>query len=227
MMTPPTKSTQAFTLIEVLVTITVIAVLISISVPVVQNALGKSRSSACASNLRQLGVAFQLYAADNNGYFPAARFRDPYLEGKNPSRNLWQVEISPYLREIKNFYRLDANGDRYAFCPEYVSAYSDHPEFGNRATGGYGLNPELSPGNGWDLRYRRVNIENPSTAILAGDSCAYHLILINGGFEKDASLPGGYKSTHPDRHNGRANYLFVDGHVESLSPEDAQELLTP
>lgn len=177
MMTRRTKSRQAFTLVEVLVSIAVIAVLISLSVPVLQNALSKSRSAACASNLRQLGVAFQLYAADNHGYFPAARFRDPYVEGKNPSQNFWQVEIRP--------------------------------------------------GNGWDLRYRRVNIQNPATAILAGDNCAYHLILKYGGFEKDASLPGGYRSTHPDRHIGEANYLFVDGQVESLVPEEAQELLSP
>ena len=62
---------SAFTLIELLVVIAIIAILAAILFPVFAQAREKARQTACESNLKQLGIAFQLYATDNDGNIPA------------------------------------------------------------------------------------------------------------------------------------------------------------
>lgn len=61
---------RAFTLVELLVVIGIIAVLISILLPVVSRAQDQARSAACKSNLRQIFLATQTYANNNKGSLP-------------------------------------------------------------------------------------------------------------------------------------------------------------
>lgn len=61
-----------FTLIELLVVIAIIAILSSLLLAALNGALGKVRSAACKSNLRQLGIALRFYLDDNQGRFPFA-----------------------------------------------------------------------------------------------------------------------------------------------------------
>ena len=64
------RSRNSFTLIELLVCIAIIGVLAAMLVPILSHAREKSRRINCASNLRQLGIALQLYAEDHDGSFP-------------------------------------------------------------------------------------------------------------------------------------------------------------
>ncbi|MHB1191040.1 MAG: type II secretion system protein, partial [Armatimonadota bacterium] len=61
---------KGFTLIELLVVIAIIAILASILFPVFAAAREKSREAVCQSNLRQIGMAFSLYAQDYDETYP-------------------------------------------------------------------------------------------------------------------------------------------------------------
>lgn len=84
---------KAFTLVELLVVIGIIALLISILMP----ALSKARESAndlkCLNNVRQLGLAMTMYQNDYGGAFPASLF---YYAGNNPTE-VWDRKVAPYL----------------------------------------------------------------------------------------------------------------------------------
>jgi prepilin-type N-terminal cleavage/methylation domain-containing protein len=64
------KPNSGFTLIELLVVIAIISILAAILFPVFANAREKGRQSACASNLKQLGLAFLQYAQDYDELYP-------------------------------------------------------------------------------------------------------------------------------------------------------------
>ena len=61
-----------FTLVELLVVIGIIALLISILIPVLGRARDQANRVACLSNIRQIGIAFRMYASDNKDWCPWA-----------------------------------------------------------------------------------------------------------------------------------------------------------
>lgn len=65
-----TPRSKAFTLVEMLVVVAIIAILAAIAFPAYSSFLRRATTAKCISNLKQLGVAINMYAADNNGRLP-------------------------------------------------------------------------------------------------------------------------------------------------------------
>ncbi|MDR3709419.1 MAG: DUF1559 domain-containing protein [Capsulimonadaceae bacterium] len=75
------RSKKAFTLIELLVVIAIIAILAAILFPVFATAREKARQSTCASNLKQIGLAYVQYCQDNDEVTPYACWKNGYCGG--------------------------------------------------------------------------------------------------------------------------------------------------
>lgn len=97
-----TKRRPGFTLIEILVVISIIAIIAAILLPVFASVRHRGRMTACASNLHQISLALHQYAADNDGNYPAD---DPLLAHTN--HLVWTL-LTSYTRSPNVFHCPDA-----------------------------------------------------------------------------------------------------------------------
>jgi len=218
------KKTGA-TLIELIVVIFVVAALASLIIPAFRRAQQSAQAGVCISNLKNIGSAFRLYASENDNLFPAARFAnrgETNLYRQNPSGKNWQTEIHPYLRDVKSYGEARGNADIYVFCPTYVNEYRKDPDAKKLQASGYGMNNSLATGS-WDYRFNSVLIKSTARAILVGDSDDYFLKVTKNLEPNKGDRYSGYSDRcgDPVRHLGKANYVFVDGHVSTLDQEEA------
>lgn len=91
-----------FTLVELLVVIAIIAILAAILFPVFAQAKVTAKRTACSSNLRQIGIALQLYADDNADTLP----QSSHTAGASPGAS-WVYLLAPYVK----------NCDEIRICP--------------------------------------------------------------------------------------------------------------
>ena len=103
------RATPGFTLIELLVVIAIIAILAAILFPVFSRARAKARQTACLSNIKQLTLAIDMYAQDNDETLPPSRqWSGAIPSGANPL--IWPAYIAPYIKNTQIFECPDAKG---------------------------------------------------------------------------------------------------------------------
>lgn len=145
---------RAFTLVELLVVIGIIALLISILLPTLGRVRQSSQTTACLSNLRQIGIAYRLYAESNRDLMPYILNRswNSYIRdnsGNPTSRRLyWYMALSKYLD--RNYDPTDPASDArlpqiFRACPAWMN-YIDPDEAANEWATGYGQNLYLFAG---------------------------------------------------------------------------------
>ncbi|MFO0976138.1 MAG: DUF1559 domain-containing protein [Planctomycetaceae bacterium] len=84
------KRRHAFTVIELLVTITVVGILVGLLLPAIQSARETSRRTQCTNNLRQLGIASLTFESTHGHFPPSTDLTDGKLEN-------WVLNLMPYL----------------------------------------------------------------------------------------------------------------------------------
>lgn len=103
-------SRRAFTLVELIAVMAIVALLVSLAIPEVQRFLERARSTACAGNLRGIGLAVRNYINDNDGTFPVIE--------TNPGNPIYPEEVGARgMLESLEPYGLTSNMLR---CPSDV-----------------------------------------------------------------------------------------------------------
>ena len=218
---------KGFTLLELMVTIALIAILISLLFPALSSVREKAKSASCMSNLRQLGVALTSYLADTKGIYPGHhtmsgtivwphRLR-PYVGNNHdvfhcPSLGVdakWPVTwSSTEPHNNPNLAKYGYYAGEIEFRPTtYVFSYG----YNDWGTGPGGLGASADDPN--SPLPRLATIANPSQMYAMGDTTA-------DGVWDTAIDPDNPTEAPSRRHNGGSNILFVDGHVENVNYED-------
>ena len=105
---------HGFTLVELLVVITIIGILIALLLPAVQSAREAARRMQCANNMKQIGLAVHNYVAANGVFPPGEMDRPKWAYGTGTGAG-WPVTILPYL-ELQTLYdQLDKSYATYTY----------------------------------------------------------------------------------------------------------------
>ena len=204
---------RSFTLIELLVVIAIVAILAGLLLPALASAREKGRDTTCKSNMRQMGMAMEMYIADYGGFFVGAySFKQklvPYApspsgSGTTPTDKSPGIFGCPTRPQLPWYYghgynvgcdvasNWQATKTIRGFASSLASPVND--------LGGIAQAKVRSPGN------KIVLVE--WDRCLAGPPCG---------------KPGNYGGlcywSVTRVHNTAANVLFADWHVENLPPE--------
>lgn len=196
-----------FTLIELLTVIAIIGILAAIIIPTVGEVRKTAKAAVCKSNLRQMGMAFNLYANANNGFLPA-----PRAIGGDWYNDVWVTAIQPYMEGRKPQIS-DGAGKRAALwdgisrCPGKPDWNIDGPTDIQRVS--YSMVSYGDDGVAIRTPRRLTQFTKPTITALVVDSSTGNVFINNSSYM--------YRDFIALWHKERDNVLFVDGHVEAVA----------
>jgi prepilin-type N-terminal cleavage/methylation domain-containing protein/prepilin-type processing-associated H-X9-DG protein len=192
------RDPTGFTLLELLVVMGVVAVLATLMLPALNRARTKAEAVICLNNLRQWGLATQLYAADHNDLLPPEGTPNP---GERSTNTGWYIQLPrqislPRYHEMPWRTNAEANPGRTVWlCP------SNPRRSNGRNLFHYCLNEHINGTGEANRPVALTTIPNPSSAVWLFDS-------------KNLPAVGYWGFVHTNLHGGGANLTFLDGHAQ-------------
>ncbi|OHB53742.1 MAG: hypothetical protein A2Y12_18860 [Planctomycetes bacterium GWF2_42_9] len=217
-----------FTLVELLVVISIIAVLLSILMPALSKVRKQAQSVVCCTNLKQVGLGMHLYTRANNDTFmkyygesisEKAWFTRLVKDGKLYSDNIieyvsgYGVFFCPSYTISPNCYKSAADKKRYPNLRDYQI---------RQGWIAYGMNARLTDDGGATKPAKITEIKTPANMIMMTDAWHKNDPLMPAFAGGKSLVTGtwftrGYYNAGIDDvalwHQGAANVLWVDGHV--------------
>lgn len=202
------EEVNTFTLIELLIVVSIIAILAGMLLPALNKAREAAWKISCVNNLKSIGVASQIYTADHNDMVVVSKY--------NNSDPLTWMTLLCGSKQL-NCSDLTAQNTQLPFKVFQCPAASRIPSNGTNWTSDWYNWPPISKA-GYGLNWRLIRYSPKITGI------KYPLSTVPLVFESAALVPDvGYNSPATAdqqlrlrRHNRSSNVLFLDGHVENF-----------
>ena len=207
------KNKNNFTLIELLVVIGIIAILAGMLLPALNHARSKGHAISCMNNLKQCGLAFVQYANAWDSYFPPVHggtYAAPDRNGESPSLKIWHVYLQPYGLQTKHLR-----------CAADVAVRPSFDDAGSGCTKTTWDTRQSYIYNGMYAFNKRMNVlRNTSRRIILSERGDTAGALDHQGYAGHKAVELWESNIAKTRHNGNANYLFVDAHAKALKFEE-------